>query len=80
MLDLQVLLQIACCRCNGSMEATLKCEGEGLGDGADVNALVSLSCPACQQVNQVIFRPEDGRVIDVMSELRIFRIPEPSLN
>jgi len=80
MLQLDVLLQFGCCACGGKMGVTLRCEGDGLAEGKDVHALVAVPCPSCHQINQVIFRPGNGRVIDVMREVRVCRLPEPSLN
>jgi hypothetical protein len=79
MVELEVLVRFCCCRCSSPVRVTLRCEGEGLGQGK-VNALVKVPCPSCHQTNQVIFTPDDGRVIDVMSELRLYRMPVPSLN
>jgi len=80
MVELEVLLRFRCCRCSSPVTVTLRCEGEGLSQGAKVNALVKVPCPSCHQTNQVIFTPDDGNVIDVMGELRIYRMPQPSLN
>lgn len=80
MLELEVLLQFSCCVCGGAMGVTLKCEGKGLTQGDRPKALVKVPCPACQQANQVIFTPDDATVIDVMREIRYYRIPVPSLN
>ena len=79
MIDVNVLIGFACCRCDHTMEVELKCEGQGLADHA-VKAVVAVSCPSCRQTNQVIFSPETGEVIDVMRSLIISRIPEFSLN
>lgn len=80
MVELEVLLEFRCCVCSGTMGVTLRCKGEGLTQGKNANALVTIPCPTCHQTNQVIFRPDDGRVIDVMREVRICRLPQPSRN
>lgn len=80
MVELEVRLRFGCCACGGAMGVTLKCKGEGLTQGREVNALVKVPCPTCHQTNQVIFRPENGQVIDVMRELRVYRLPQPSIN
>ena len=59
MLELEVMLDWACCVCGSPMGATLKCEGEGWRD-KDAKALVKVPCPSCHQNNQVIFTPDDG--------------------
>ena len=79
MLNLDVLLDFCCCTCGGPMTVTLRCEGEGLAEG-NARALVKVSCPSCRCANQVIFAPESGEVIDVMREVRVYRLPIPSMN
>ena len=79
MLDLEVLLEFRCCACGSPIKVTLRCEGEGLAED-DAKALAKVPCPSCHRANQVIFEPESGRVIDVMREIRICRMPEFSLN
>jgi hypothetical protein len=80
MVALEVLLDVTCCSCGGSMAATVRCEGDGLMDGPDEKALACLACPHCRGANHVIFVPESGEVIDVLDRLRVVRMPEPSLN
>jgi len=80
MIALEVLLDVICCACGEQLAVTVRCEGEGLMDGPDEKALASLACPYCHQMNHVIFAPESGEVVEVLSRLRIGRMPEPSLN
>lgn len=83
MLLLEVLLDVKCCGCGQRMAVTVRCEGDSDSDDATfagANALFSLECTACSQQNHVVFAPETGEVVEVMDQLRVLRMPEPSLN
>ena len=81
MLELEVMLDWACCACGNPMGATLRCEGDGLAE-KNAKALVKVPCPHCQQNNQVIFTPDEGTLDEVFPEASAFRykIPVPSYN
>jgi len=79
MLEVQVVLDFACCCCEHSVSVTLKCAGKGLSPSSRVVAGVKVPCPTCGGINHVCFEPS-GVVRDVRP-CRSFRIiPEPSLN
>lgn len=80
MLALDVVLDVACCKCGKTMAVTVRCEGDGLIDGSDAKALARLDCIHCRCTNYVIFAPETGEVVDIDGELRVVREYEPSLN
>jgi hypothetical protein len=81
MLELEVILDFACCECGDSMGVTVKCAGNGLGVSKTEAVSVKVPCPGCQGINQVIFTPEDGTLIQVLAaDKPRYMIPEPSLN
>jgi len=81
MLELELALSFACCRCGRPMQTTLRCEGIGLAD-PEALALASLPCPSCCETIHVIFAPDNGEIREVLEELEIVRymVPEPSIN
>ncbi len=81
MLELEVVLDFACCHCDQQLGVTLKCEGEGLAD-KDASAAFPMTCPFCNQKNDVVFVPDTSEVLYVWPDLETvrFMIPEPSLN
>jgi hypothetical protein len=75
-----VSLDFNCCNCSGPVYVTLRCEGPGLeGAAARSVAAVRIPCPACGQVNELLFEP-CGRVRDVRPWRNWPAIPTPSLN
>jgi hypothetical protein len=78
MLELEVILDFACCICCQDMGVTLKCAGKGLARGAKARAAVKIPCPNCGTINRIIFAP-DGTLYDVAPH-EAPGIPEPSLN
>lgn len=81
MLELEVMLDWACCICGKAMGATLKCEGSGLTEKS-AKAFVKVPCPSCHKNNQVVFTPEEGTLEDVFPDeapVR-YKIPVPSYN
>ena len=81
MLDLEVVLDFACCMCSEPMGITVKCAGKGLAAGKKTAASVKVPCPNCQGINQVIFTPDDGALHHVVAgEKPRFLIPVPSYN
>jgi hypothetical protein len=81
MLDLEVILEFACCECGDPMGVTVKCAGKDLGHGKSPVASVKVPCPNCQGINQVIFTPDDGNLLHVVADDKPrYRIPVPSCN
>jgi hypothetical protein len=80
MLDLEVVLDFACCACGDPVGLTVKCTGKSLGVGKNEVAPVSIPCPGCQVINHVLFSPDDGNVIHVFAEKPRYMIPKPSYN
>jgi hypothetical protein len=79
MVELKVILDFACCICSNSINVTLMCAGKGLSAGARTVAAVNVPCPACANINQVLFEPA-GTVRSVEPYWVSRRQPEPSLN
>jgi hypothetical protein len=79
MMELQVVLDFACCYCLHNVGVTLKCEGKGLIAVERPVATVNVPCPTCGMVNQLLFETS-GTVRSV----RPYKAPghrlEPSLN
>lgn len=81
MLELEVVLEFACCACGNSMGLTLKCAGKSLGAGINKAASVKVPCPNCQAINQVVFTPEDGSLVYVeAADKPRYLLPVPSIN
>ncbi len=78
MLELEVILDFACCYCRHALGVTLKCAGKGLSAGSQARAFVKVPCPTCGNINKVVFAP-DGTLHHV-SPCELTRFPEPSLN
>jgi hypothetical protein len=78
MLELEMILDFACCICRHPVEATLRCAGKGLAAGAKARAAATIPCPTCGNINKVIFAP-DGTLHHVVPH-ECPRFPEPSLN
>jgi len=73
---LNLCLDFACVGCAHSVGLTVRCEG--LGNGLPLAAVLA-PCPACGQVNHVMFDP-DGVVRSVRRYLSLSDLPAPSLN
>ena len=81
MLDLEVILEFDCCECGDSMGLTVKCTGKFLGADQNGASLVKVFCPNCQGINQVIFTPDDGALLQVLAaDKPRYMMPKPSLN
>lgn len=78
MVELQVILDFACCHCERPVGVTVKCAGKGLTSQTRAVAGVQVPCPSCGQVNQVYFEP-NGTVRDVVPARGSRRL-EPSVN
>jgi phage FluMu protein Com len=78
MVELQVILDFACCHCEQSVGVTVKCAGKGLTAHTRAVASVPVPCPTCGQVNQLYFEPS-GTVRDVVPGKAARRL-EPSIN
>jgi hypothetical protein len=79
MLELQVILDFACCICGEAMSVTVKCSGKGLAAGARTVAAVNVPCPSCASVNQLFFEPS-GTIHAVAPFQGPRPVPEPSVN
>jgi len=79
MLELNVVLDFACCNCEHPISVTVQCAGKGLAAGSPTVAAVKVPCPACGDVNQLYFEPS-GRVRAVAPCRGRQHRPEPSLN
>ncbi len=74
-------LTFACCKCQQTITATLRCKGPGLDEPADERiAAVNVPCPGCNQVCQLLFDPLQETVRDVRPFVPAQPIPEPSRN
>jgi len=81
MLELELVLDFACCSCGETMAVTVKCAGQGMAGGKNGVASVKIPCPNCQGINQAVFAPDDGTIHHVLAaDKPRFIIPEPSLN
>ena len=78
MLEVEIILDFACCLCQSPLGVTLKCAGQGLKEGGMASA--KIPCPTCGDINQIYFTPEDGSLHDVRPVREAWRIPEPCLN
>ena len=77
---LTATLAFACCNCPQAVRATVRCSGPNLGRlGGTTLASVEIPCPACGQVNQLVFEP-CGQVRSVRPSPYNRAIPKPSLN
>jgi hypothetical protein len=80
MMELTVVLDFACRRCEDPVSVTIHCTGKGLaGDHAHTVARVSVPCPNCHSINQVLFEPS-GQVRDVQLVMVARPLPVPSVN
>ncbi|HEV3257241.1 MAG TPA: hypothetical protein VG013_10205 [Gemmataceae bacterium] len=79
MLELNVILDFACCTCERPVSVTLKCTGKGLAAGARTVAAVNVPCPNCGDVNRLYFEP-GGTVRDVVPYRAPWQLLEPSVN
>jgi hypothetical protein len=77
MLELEVILDFACCSCRHTMGVTLKCAGKGLTASNALTVLVP--CPTCSSINHVYFSPS-GEVHRVAPNRGSRNVPEPSMN
>jgi hypothetical protein len=74
-------LSFACCFCQQSITATLNCKGSALDEPAEaIIAAISIPCPTCNQVCQLLFDPLQGTVREVRPHMAAQPIPEPSRN
>ncbi len=80
MMELKVILDFACCHCQGSVSVTVKCAGKGLATAGRTVAAVNVPCPTCGGVNKLYFEPS-GTVRAVTPTAAGARpLPEPSIN
>jgi hypothetical protein len=77
MLSLLLCLRFTCTGCGDPNEATLQCEGQGVGDHD--GATVKIACPWCGTKNQVVFTP-NGTIHGVTRARTYERIPVMSIN
>lgn len=79
MLEVEVILDFACCSCGRDMGVTLHCAGQGLKAGAQVMTSAKVPCPFCSHILQVFFTP-DGTLHHVEAHREPFQVPLPSAN
>jgi hypothetical protein len=79
MMELEVILDFACCSCGETMSVTVKCTGKALATQTRTVAAVNVPCPACSGVNQLYFEPS-GRIHAVAPYANPRPVPEPSVN
>ena len=79
MLELQVILDFACCGCQGPLSVTVKCAGKGLAPTSRAVASCTVPCPTCGTFNQLLFEP-NGTVRAVRHLAAPRPLPEPSIN
>ena len=80
MMELEAILDFACCSCGHDMGVTVKCAGKGLTTGARALAKVNVPCPTCGSINQLYFEPGTGCLRRVAPFWDTCPVPEPSLN
>ena len=80
MMELEVILDFACCSCGHDMGVTLKCAGKAVAISAKGLASVKVPCPTCGNINQLYFEPNSGSVHHVGAFWDTCPVPEPSLN
>jgi hypothetical protein len=79
MLELELVLDFACCACRESVRVRVKCSGKGLAAGPGAVAAVNVPCPDCGLVNRLLFEPS-GTVRAVKPYTGPRSLPEPSVN
>ena len=79
MTELMVNLDFACVACQSPVGVTVQCAGPKLTGGGQVLATVSVPCPHCQQINQVVFEP-NGILHGVVSPPAPRPLPQPCWN
>ena len=80
MIQTTLTLGFSCCTCEQPVSVTVQCKGQGLCQqpGGAV-AAVSVPCPTCGQVNQLVFEPT-GQVRSVRPYPCFRSLVEPSVN
>lgn len=79
MVDLELILDFACCCCKEPVSVTVKCTGDPLALSEQDSSSVSVPCPGCSKVNKLTFEP-NGTVRTVTTHAMLWPLPEPSLN
>ncbi len=79
MLEVEVILDFACCLCGRDMGVTLHCAGQGLKGCSQVLASAKVPCPCCSGINEIFFTP-DGTLHHVAVHREPFQVPLPSAN
>jgi phage terminase large subunit GpA-like protein len=79
MMEMQVILDFACCTCDESISVTVKCEGKDLTHAGRSVARVHVPCPSCGTVHRLDFEP-NGTVRNVCPCTAPRLVPEPSVN
>jgi hypothetical protein len=78
MMELNVILDFACCLCGYELNVELKCVGKGLAMEGAV-AAAHVCCPDCGNTNQLYFEP-CGTVRAVFPLVPALKRLQPSLN
>ena len=79
MMELQVILDFACCACNECVSVTVKCEGSGLALSGRSVARVHVPCPSCGTNHRLDFEP-NGTIRAVTPYTTPRPMLEPSIN
>jgi len=79
MMELNLTLDFACCRCGQPVSVQVQCSGELMPEREGHLAAVNVPCPTCGQINQLFFDPT-GAVRSVRPYACIRIVPEPSVN
>ena len=79
MMELQVILDFACCACNECVSVTVRCEGKGLALSSRCVATVNVPCPSCGTIHRLDFEP-NGTVRAVNPYTNPRALLEPSIN
>ena len=79
MMELNVIVDFACCLCAYELNVELRCTGKGLAAYPGAVAAVRVTCPDCGNTNQVYFEP-NGTVRAVSPIPPGLARLEPSIN
>ena len=79
MMERNLTLDFACCRCEQPVRVQVLCGGGLPSNREGTLAAVNVPCPTCGEVNQLFFEPT-GTVRSVRPHACIRIVPEPSVN
>lgn len=79
MVELELILDFACCICNDPVSVTVRCEGSHAALKGRTVAAVNIPCPHCGSISKLCFEP-NGTVRAVLPGTAPRPLPVPSLN